>query len=272
MIAAGNRKSFLFETAMTFAAALFAVSVAMVFLVFFSKSPVWSNLGIFISSEVKDALFISLETSLTVAAVTFVIGLPVAYVLAVKNFKGKVIIDSLIDLPIVFPPLVSGLALLVLFGPNGAIGGIFERFDIGIIFSKTGIIIAQTFVAAPFFIKTVRESIAAIPQNILSASYTLRASRLYTFIHVILPLVRNGLCAGLVMCWARALGEFGATAMVAGSIPGKTETMTLAIYSKSMSGDFTTSTAIALLLTVFAFVSLIVMKTLFRKYGNVYTN
>ncbi len=272
MIGAGNRKSFLFETTMTFAAALFAVSVAMVFLFFFSKSPVWSNLSIFISDEVKDALFISLETSLMVAAVTFFIGLPVAYILAVKDFKGKVIIDSLIDLPIVFPPLVSGLALLVLLSPNGAFGGFLNKFDVSIIFSKTAIIIAQTFVAAPFFIKTVRESIAAIPQNILSASYTLRASRFYTFIHVILPLIRNGLCAGLVMCWARALGEFGATAMVAGCIPGKTETMTLAIYSKSMSGDFNTSTAIALLLTVFAFVSLIVMKTLFRKYGNVHTN
>ncbi len=220
----------------------------------------------------KDALFISLETSLIVVVVTFIAGLPVAYVLAVKNFKGKIIIDSLIDLPIVFPPLVSGLALLALIGPNGIVGEIFGKFDTSIVFSKTAIIIAQTFVAAPFFIKAARESIAAIPQNILSASYTLRASRAYTFFHIILPLSKNGLCAGLVMCWARALGEFGATAMVAGCIPGKTETMTLAIYSKSMSGELNTATAIALLLTIFAFVSLIIMKNLFRKYGNVYTN
>lgn len=272
MIVTGNRSSFIFEIVMTVGAALFAVSVAIVFCAFFSQSPVWSNMSIFLSGEVKDALFISLETSLTAAAVIFITGLPIAYILAVKDFKGKVIIDSLIDLPIVFPPLVSGLALLVLLGPNGIIGGFFGKFDISILFSKTGIIIAQTFVAAPFFIKTVRESIASIPKNILSASYTLRGSRAYTFFHVILPLSRNGLCAGLVMCWTRALGEFGATAMVAGSIPGKTETMTLAIYSRSMSGDFNTATAIALLLTVFAFVSLTVMKSLFRKYGNVYQN
>lgn len=272
MITTGNRQSFLFETVMTFAAALFAVSIAMVFLTFFSQSSLWSDMSVFLSDEVKDALFISLETSLTATAVIFIIGLPIAYVLAVKDFKGKVVIDSLIDLPIVFPPLVSGLALLVLLGPNGIVGEFCGKFDISILFSQTGIIIAQTFVAAPFFIKTVRESIASIPKNILSASYTLRGSRAYTFLHVILPLSRTGICAGLVMCWARALGEFGATAMVAGCIPGKTETMTLAIYSRSMSGNLNTATAIALLLTVFAFVSLIVMKSLFRKYGNVHTN
>ena len=272
MIAIGNRQSFWFEITMTFAAALLAVSVMMVFCVFFSQSPIWHNMDIFLSGEVKDAFFISLETSLVATAVIFVIGLPVAYILAVKEFKGKVVLDSLIDLPIVFPPLVSGLALLVLLGPHGVIGGLFEKIGISIVFSRTGIIVAQTFVAAPFFIKTVKESIGAIPQNMLSASYTLRASRSYTFFHVILPLSKNGIYAGLVMCWARALGEFGATSMVAGCIPGKTETMTLAIYSKSMSGDLSTATAIALLLTLFAFVSLIMMRCLFRKYGNVYTN
>jgi molybdate transport system permease protein len=269
MISAENRQSLWFEAFMAFAAALFAVCVVMVFWTFFSRSSLWGNLSIFLSEEVRSALFISLQTSLTVVGVTFIAGLPIAYILAVKDFKGKVIIDSLIDLPIIFPPLVSGLALLMLLGPDGAVGEILEKFDLRIVFSKTGIIIAQTFVAAPFFIKTVRESIASIPANILSASYTLRASRSYTFFHVILPLSKNGLCAGLIMCWARALGEFGATAMLAGCIPGKTETMTLAIYSKSMSGDFNTATAIAVMLTVFAFISLVVMKNVFRKYENV---
>jgi len=217
------------------------------------------------SSVVLSCIWISLETSLVVACLTFLCGLPIAYLLALKDFKGKVVLDSLIDLPIVIPPLVTGLALLVILGGDGLIGRILNRWGIGIIFTKKGIIIAQLFVAAPFFIKTAKESISAIPQNLLAASATLGASPFYTFRYLILPLSKNGLLAGLVMSWSRALGEFGATAMVAGCIPRKTETMTIAIYMQAMGGDLVSATTIALILVAFSFFSLLIFKISFRR-------
>jgi len=159
------------------------------------------------------------------------------------------------------PPLVSGLALLILFGGTGLLGKLLNKWGLNIIFTKKGILIAQLFVASPFFIKTVREAIASIPQNLLAASATLGASPFYTFRKVILPLSKSAIWAGLTMTWARALGEFGATAMVAGCIPQQTETMTIAIYMGAMSGELATASALALILVVFSFVSLLVFKS-----------
>jgi molybdate transport system permease protein len=212
------------------------------------------------SPVVFSAIRISLHTSLAVVCLAFFLGLPIAYLLALNDFKGKVLLDTLLDLPIVMPPLVSGLALLVLLGGEGLVGGWLSRWHIDLIFTKKGIILAQFFVAAPFFIKTVRESIAAIPKNLLAASATLNASPLFTFTHLILPLSKKGIWAGLVMTWARALGEFGATSMVAGCIPEQTETMTVSIYMQAMSGGLETATAIALILMVFSFVFLLIVK------------
>jgi molybdate transport system permease protein len=267
-----EKKSLIFDGLTFCGAMVYILLLCLVFGTFFIGAKVWNHLEILISAQVRDAVFISLQTSLLVVFFTFVLGLPVAYILALKEFKGKVVVDTLIDLPVIFPPLVSGLALLLLLGPNGPLGVLFEKLDLSLLFTKKAIIAAQFFVSSPFFIKTARESIAAIPENLLSASYTLRGSRAYTFFHVILPLSRNGLCAGLVMCWTRALGEFGATAMVAGSIPGQTRTMTLSIYSDAMSGDLKAATATAFILTVFAFVSLIIVKNIFKKYQHVYQN
>ena len=212
---------------------------------------------------VFSAIWISLQTSFAVVCITIILGFPVAYLLALKNFRGKVLLDTLLDLPIVLPPLISGLALLIFLSGDGLLGKILSRWDISIIFTKRGIVVAQLFVAAPFFIKTVKESIASIPKNLIAASATLNASPFYTLRYLILPLSKNGIWAGLVMAWARALGEFGATAMVAGCIPQQTETMTIAIYMQTMSGDLSASIALALVLTVFSFFSLLILKTLF---------
>ena len=208
---------------------------------------------------------LSLITSGLVVVLTFFLGLPVAYFLATKNFPGKSLLDALIEIPIVMPPLVTGLALLTLFNNNGMVGGILQKFDIRVIFTRQGIIIAQFVVASPFFIKTMRESIAAIPKNLFDASTSLCASKFYTLRRMILPMCKNGMIAGLLLTWARALGEFGATSMVAGCVPQRTETMTLAIYMEAMGGELLSAKSVALILTGLSFLAIVLIKKIFTK-------
>ncbi|PLY00418.1 MAG: molybdate ABC transporter permease subunit [Desulfuromonas sp.] len=212
------------------------------------------------SSRGFDCILLSLKTSFAVVVLTLLLGFPAAYILALKQFRGKAFLDTLLDLPIIMPPLVTGLCLLLLLNQANPVGRLLQEWGVRLLFTPGGIILAQFFVAAPFFIKTVRESIAAIPSNLLAASATLNASDFYTFRRVVLPLCRKGACAGMAMTWARALGEFGATAMVAGSIPGRTETMTIAIYMEAMSGGLGNSISTALVLVLFSFTLLFVLK------------
>lgn len=218
----------------------------------------------FKSPYVLSSFLISLETSLAVVFLALCLGIPTAYLLGVKKFRGKEIIDTLIDLPICMPPLVAGLALLILLGGNSGFGNLLSNQGIDLIFSKKGIIIAQLFVSTPFLIKSAREAFESINQNVINASLTLGASKFYTFKKVLLPLAKNGIYAGMVMTWARALGEFGATSMVAGCVSFKTETMTVAIYQNAMSGEMDSSVAIALVLIVFSFTSLFIFKSRMR--------
>ncbi|WP_321365294.1 ABC transporter permease [uncultured Desulfuromusa sp.] len=251
---------FRFDLLMAGLTALFFSLIALVLLSLVGAAS-WSEIIEHVSSpQGMSAIFLSLATSLTVVALTLLIGFPVAYILALKQFKGKAILETLIDLPIIMPPLVTGLSLLLLLKPSNPLGGLLQEAGIGILFTPYGIVLAQFFVASPFFIKTARESIVAIPGNLLAASATLNASDFYTFRKVILPLCRKGACAGLAMTWARALGEFGATAMVAGSIPGKTETMTISIYMEAMSGGMSNSISTALVLVMFSFTLLFILK------------
>jgi molybdate transport system permease protein len=251
---------FRFDLLMAGLTALFFSLIALVLLSLVGAAS-WSEIVEHTSSpQGMSAIFLSLATSLTVVALTLFIGFPVAYILALKQFKGKAILETLIDLPIIMPPLVTGLSLLLLLKPSNPLGGLLQEAGIGILFTPYGIVLAQFFVASPFFIKTARESIVAIPGNLLAASATLNASDFYTFRKVILPLCRKGACAGLAMTWARALGEFGATAMVAGSIPGKTETMTISIYMEAMSGGMSNSISTALVLVMFSFTLLFILK------------
>lgn len=250
-----------FDLAVALIAAVFFTFVTLVLLSLVATTS-WQEFLLQVRSpQVFSAIWISLQTSLAVVVLAFVLGFPIAWLLALKRFPGKTLLDTLLDLPIVMPPLVSGLALLILLGGEGMLGSLLARWHINLIFTRKGIILAQFFVAAPFFIKTVRESIAAIPPNLLAASATLHASPLYTLVHVIFPLSKKGIWTGLVMTWARALGEFGATSMVAGCIPRQTETMTVSIYMQAMSGGLETATALALILMVFSFVFLLILKT-----------
>jgi molybdate transport system permease protein len=196
----------------------------------------------------------SLRLSFQVAAVaTFfilIIGVTIAYFLAQRNFRGKELIDMLFTLPLVLPPTVTGYYLIVLFGRNGIIGKpIYTWTGWSIMFTWHAAVLASFVVSLPLMIKTTRAAIETVDKNLIQASYTLGHSEFETAIRVILPLAKRGILAGAVLSFARALGEFGATLMLAGNIRGKTDTMPLAIYSLAGSGEWSQANAMVILLT-----------------------
>ena len=260
-------KNFYFNLGIAFITGIFVCLIILPMLALFTATSLGELIYQFKSPMVFSAVIISLETSLTVVFLSLCIGIPVAYLLAMEDFKGKKILDTLVDLPIVMPPLVAGLALLILLGGNNKFGRLLSAHGIDLIFSKKGIIIAQLFVSIPFLIKSTKDAFESINKNVINASLTLGASKFYMFKTVLLPLAKNGIYTGMIMTWARAMGEFGATSMVAGCIPFRTETMTVAIYQNAMSGEPAASIAVALLLLVFSFTLLLVFKSRIKGTG-----
>ena len=199
----------------------------------------------------------SMRLSLQVAAVAtfFVIiaGTAIAYFLARRNFFGRELLDIICTLPLVLPPTVTGYYLIVLMGRNGIIGRyIYELTGWSIMFTWYAAVLASFIVALPLMIKTTRAAIESVDNNLINASYTLGHGELETALKVILPLAKKGIIAGAVLSFARALGEFGATLMLAGNIPGKTDTMPLAIYSLAAGGDWGKASTMVILLTLMA--------------------
>lgn len=181
------------------------------------------------------------------------IGVPIAYLLARKSFPGKEAIDIVMTLPLVLPPTVTGYYLIIVFGRNGLIGRyLYEWTGWGIMFTWYAAALASFVVALPLMIKAGRAALESVDRNLINASYTLGYSELETALKVTLPLAKRGLLAGGVLSFARALGEFGATLMLAGNIPGKTETMPLAIYSLAGSGDWGAASSVVGILTLMA--------------------
>ncbi len=198
---------------------------------------------------VLDALRLSLVTSLAATLAVIALGLPVAWLLATRAFPGKRALEVLVDLPMVLPPTVAGFALLLAFGRAGLAGRALAAFGITLPFSTLGVVVAQAFMAAPFFIAPARAGFAGVPVRLLEAAATLRASEARTFFRVVLPLSLPSLVAGAAMSCARALGEFGATITFAGNLPGTTRTMPLAVYT-AMQGDLDAAIALSVLLLV----------------------
>ncbi len=210
----------------------------------------------------SEALF-SIELSLKVATVStitvFFIGLPLSYLLATKELPLKNLIDTLITLPLVFPPTVTGYLLLLLLGKNGPIGEVLYRlFKTGIIFTWYGAVVASSVAAFPIFVKTARSSIEAVNRNFIFAAYTLGKGEVETFLRVVLPIAKRGIIAGTVLSFARAIGEFGATLMLAGNIPFKTNTIPIEIYSAVSDGNFERANTLT---AVIAVISLIIIFT-----------
>ncbi len=192
----------------------------------------WAGLaGILANRQVVDALRLSLVCATTATAISVVLGVPLAWFLARSRVRGVGLLRALVTLPLVFPPVVGGVALLMAFGRRGVVGGYLDEwFGVTLPFTTAAVIVAETFVAMPFLIVTVEGAFRSADRGFEEAAATLGASRLVTFRRITLPLIAPSLVAGAVLCWARALGEFGATITFAGNLPGRTQTMPLAVY------------------------------------------
>ncbi|MEV5334309.1 molybdate ABC transporter permease subunit [Streptomyces werraensis] len=183
------------------------------------------------SPAVWDALRLSLVCATTATALSLVVGVPLAWLLARTDFPGRSLVRALVTLPLVLPPVVGGVALLLALGRNGVVGGwLDEWFGVTLPFSTAGVVLAETFVALPFLVISVEGTLRAADPRFEEAAATLGASRFTAFRRVTLPLIAPGVAAGAVLAWARALGEFGATITFAGNFPGRTQTMPLAVY------------------------------------------
>ena len=182
------------------------------------------------SGDVLEALALSLLTSTLATLLVVVFGTPLAWLLATREFPGKRTIEVLVDLPMVLPPTVAGFALLMAFGRMGLAGAPLAALGITLPFTTAAVVVAQTFMAAPFYVGSARAGFAAVDPRLLDAAATLGASDAHAFRRVVLPLARPALLAGIAMSGARALGEFGATITFAGNLPGTTQTMPLAVY------------------------------------------
>ncbi len=218
-------------------------------------------------SSVLFSLRLSLQVALTATAFVMVVGTAIAYLLAMKQFRGKELLDMLFTLPLVLPPTVIGYYLIVLFGRNGLLGQhLYALTGFSIMFTWYAAVLASFVVALPLMIKTTRAAIESIDRNLINASFTLGHSTLETLFSIVLPLAKKGIIAGAVLSFARAMGEFGATLMVAGNIPGKTDTMPLAVYSSASSGDWSKANLMVLLFTLISGSFLYVANRLSKRF------
>jgi molybdate transport system permease protein len=212
-------------------AAVAVAYVAVPFVALLQRAP-WSDLGELIGRPVvADALRLSLTTAFAATAVSLLIGIPLAWMLARTRFPGRSATRALITLPMVLPPVVGGAALLFAFGRRGLFGGpIYDSTGFLLPFSTWGVVAANTFVAMPFLVLTVEAGLRAADTRYEDAAATLGASRWMIFQRITLPHAAPSIVAGAVLCWARALGEFGATVTFAGNLQGRTQTMPLAVF------------------------------------------
>ncbi len=203
------------------------------------------------SPVVGEALRLSLQTSLLATVFCVVLGVPLAWVLARGNIPGRSLVRALVTVPLVLPPVVGGVALLLVLGRNGLVGRwLDDWFGVSLPFTTAGVVVAEAFVAMPFLVISVEGALRASDARFDDVAATLGASPWHTFRRVTVPLVAPGIAAGAVLCWARALGEFGATITFAGSFPGTTQTMPLAVYGVLEAGDIEGAVVLSVVLLV----------------------
>jgi molybdate transport system permease protein len=208
-----------------------------------------------------DALRISLETTAIAVAVIVVVGTPAAYLLATRSFRGRSVVITLVELPLVLPPAVAGIALLAALGPNGILGGALADAHIQLVLQTAGVVVALTFVSAPFYLRQAQSSFEAVDRSLVEAARTLGSNEAASFARVSVPVAFPGLIAGLALAWGRALGEFGATLMFAGSFRGITQTVPLAIYDQ-FATDFPAALALSAILVAVSAGLLLAVKLL----------
>jgi molybdate transport system permease protein len=208
------------------------------------------------------ALVLSLETTAITLALALALGTPAAYLLARWQFRGKRLLDGLVDLPIVVPPAVAGVALLMAFGREGLLGPALNALGIHLPFSTAAVVLAQLFVACPYYVRAARAGFLGVDTTLEEASATLGYGGWGTFRRVTVPLTLPALVGGAVLTWARAVGEFGATIMFAGNLMGVTQTMPLAVYLGLESGDLAGAVALSVLLVLVSLLVLLVVRLL----------
>jgi molybdate transport system permease protein len=223
-----------------------------------SPSELVAQLG---SEAARDALLVSLKTSLVAHFFVLLIGTPAAYLLATRRFRGRELIVTLTELPLVLPPAVAGIGLLAAFGRAGLLGGTLDAFGVAIPFTQTAVVLAVIFVSSPFYVRFTIAAFESVDSAYLDASRTLGASPRRTFFRVALPLAASGLSAASALAFARGLGEFGATIMFAGSLQGRTQTLPLAIYAQ-LDIDFDVALAIGALLVIVSVAVIVALKLL----------
>ncbi|MFM8319306.1 MAG: ABC transporter permease [Chloroflexota bacterium] len=212
------------------------------------------------------AVGISLRTTLLSLAIILLLGTPLAYLMGRSRFRGKKLLDTLIDLPTVLPPSVAGLALLMTFGRRGPLGGLLDELGVQLAFTTAAVVLAQVFIAAPFYVRAAAVGFSAIDPEIIQAAQLDGAGRWQTLRYVIFPLARFALLSGAMMSWARALGEFGATMIFAGNFPGRTQTMPTAIYL-GFERDLDSALTLSVILVAASFLALLAIKVLIAREG-----
>jgi len=220
---------------------------------------VGAPISIVVTDETLSALALSVRVAVLATLANAFVGIPLAYVLARRRFRGRALLDLLVTLPLVLPPTVTGYYLIVLLGRRGWLGApVYAATGWSIAFTWYAAVVAATVMALPLLVRTARAAIESVDRDLEKAAWTLGRSEWRTALEVTLPLARNGILAGLVLAFARALGEFGATLMLAGNIPGRTTTVPLAIYTAVQTGEETMALALVAILTVLSCLVLVV--------------
>ncbi|MDR0372526.1 MAG: ABC transporter permease [Nitrososphaerota archaeon] len=214
--------------------------------------------------QVISAIQISLYTSAVATLLAFILAVPSAYFMATRNFPGKTIIDTIMDLPVVLPPAVAGIALLYAFAPRGVLGPTLTSLGITLPGFTVAVIIAETFVASPFLFRAAKTGFENQNRDFYNSARILSGSRIRVFFTVSLPLAMRGIVSGTMLTWTRAMGEFGATLMFAGNLPGETATMPLAIYTMLYSNQ-AGAIVLSIILIVISFTVLVLVKLLEQK-------
>jgi len=248
-------------------ALLIAVILAFLFLplisVFISRSPL--QLIATLNTDIAyQALVLSLETTSIALLIIVIFGTPLAYWVAKYSFRGKRFLEVALQMPIVVPPAVAGVGLILVFGNLGLLGGAVSALGIDIGFTWIAVIMAQVFISAAFYVFAARQAFEAVDDELLAVSRTLGESPWRTFLRITTPLALPGLLSGAALSLARALGEFGATIVFAGNLPGSTQTMPLAIYT-ALQSNFEVAVAISALLLTVAFILLLLVSQINRR-------
>jgi molybdate transport system permease protein len=206
-----------------------------------------------------DALRLSLITSAIALAIILVVGTPAAYLIATRSFRARPLVITAVELPLVLPPAVAGVGLLATFGPGGLIGGAIEDAGVRLVFETAGVVVALTFVASPFYVRQALAAFEAVDPTWIQASRTLGSGEARTFARVVIPAALPGLAAGTALAWGRALGEFGATLVFAGSFQGVTQTAPLAIV-ELVGSDYSAALALSAVLVAISAALLLSVK------------